>query len=464
MKKILIVDDHPVVLEGLAHVFSEAGYNVVKASTANDAMKLAEKNKHRIQTLVIDLTLNADADGLLLIRKLRKAHVKAPVVVYTMHEELWNISLLLESDVEGIVLKGERIEELLEAVAAVNNGGRFISPVFKERMEVLNDASGKLTAKEINIINLISNGESSADISCKMCISTKTVEYHRSNIMKKLDAKNMTQAIRNAVKLGIISSIIAGTPLSMDARDNTVLNPVDLGLSVKWADRNLDAESELDSGGFYSFGETQTKEYYDWSTYQHCDDGDIILQHYLGENISGTEYDAAYMLLGEGWRMPTLEEVEELLEHCMVTNFPSENGNHAYTRIAASNGNFIDIPICGYMNKDKLLYSGKEAEILTGSMDTDEEEEDGIIYRINAPYVMACTNTTEPLVIMASSHLGFNIRPVNDGMTGVEIVTWECMPETIYSLDGRMMGSDTSSLPSGIYVKVRGGKAEKVLK
>lgn len=463
MKKILIVDDHPAVLEGLAHVFSKAGYAVVKAKTPEEALSLSASHPG-LHVLVVDLTLKEDADGLLLIRKLRKSGVKTPAVVYTMHEELWNISLLLESDVEGIVLKGESIDELLEAVKTVGNGGRYISPVFKERLDILKSSSGMLSTKDINIINLIGKGESTPEIADKMCMSAKAVEYHRSNIMKKLDAKNMTQAICNAVKLGIISCMVIASPLFSKAQDTPKPNAIDLGLSVKWADRNLGAESALDSGGFYSFGETQTKDYYDWSTYRHCDDGDIILQHDLGENISGTEYDAAHTVLGEGWRMPTLEEVEELLEHCTATNFPSENDNPAYTRITASNGEYIDIPICGYMNRDKLLYSGKETELLTGSMETDEEEEDGIVYRINAPFVMACTSTTEPMVILASSHLGFNIRPVNDSQSRVDIQTSESKPENIYSLDGRKMGTDTSRLPSGIYIRVKGDKAEKFLK
>lgn len=463
MKKILIVDDHPAVLEGLAHVFSKAGYAVVKAKTPEEALSLSVSHPG-LHVLVVDLTLKEDADGLLLIRKLRKSGVKTPAVVYTMHEELWNISLLLESDVEGIVLKGESIDELLEAVKTVGNGGRYISPVFKERLDILKSSSGMLSTKDINIINLIGKGESTPEIADKMCMSAKAVEYHRSNIMKKLDAKNMTQAICNAVKLGIISCMVIASPLFSKAQDTPKPNAIDLGLSVKWADRNLGAESALDSGGFYSFGETQTKDYYDWSTYRHCDDGDIILQHDLGENISGTEYDAAHTVLGEGWRMPTLEEVEELLEHCTATNFPSENDNPAYTRITASNGEYIDIPICGYMNRDKLLYSGKETELLTGSMETDEEEEDGIVYRINAPFVMACTSTTEPMVILASSHLGFNIRPVNDSQSRVDIQTSKSMEETLYTLDGRKIKSDIENLPSGIYIRVKGDNVEKFIK
>lgn len=465
MKSILIVDDHPVVLEGLAFVFDKAGYDVMKALTAGEALKLAESNKKKLYALVIDLTLRDDADGLLLIKKMRKANVKAPAVVYTMHEELWNISLLLESKVEGIVLKGESIEELLDAVNEVGEGGRFISPVFRERMEVLSESMGKLSAKEINIINLISNGENTLEISKKMCISSKTIEYYRSNIMKKLDARNMTQAIRNAVKLGIISCMTLISTNNINAQQPTQPKAVDLGLSVEWADRNLGAKSALESGGFYSFGETEEKEVYSWATYQHCDDGDMFMQHYLGdESISGTEYDVVKKTLGDGWRMPTLEEFEELLDNCNLDFFPENDITNAYVRISTTDSKYIEIPITGYMSNGRLVYENRETDLLSGTLETETEEEDGITYRINTPYVLGLATPNTSVIVQASAHLGYPIRPVYQGQSKTEIATSESTEETIYTIDGKKVTCEKTSLQPGIYIRVKGGKAEKYLK
>lgn len=464
MKRILIVDDHPAVLEGLSHLLTTKGYMVVKSDTVKDATTKANLCMP-LDLMIVDMTLSEDGDGLVLVKKLRKTGIKVPVVIYTMHEELWNMSQLMNSDIEGIVLKGEKIDELMEAVKTVCEGGKYRSHVFNERIESMKSHPCILSSRQINIINLISRGESTTDIAHKMCLTHKAIEYHRSNIMKKLRSNSMTEAIKTAVKLGIISCMTAVATTTANAQEAIAPDAVDMGLSVKWADRNLGASTAMEAGGYYAFGETEVKDYYDWDTYQHCDDADMFCQHDLGENISGTEYDAAFTTLGGGWRMPTLEEVEELLENCTTENIPAKDDAPAYTRFTASNGAYIDIAITGYMSRSKLINGNIEVEILTGSMTTEKEEEDGFVYRINTPWVMACaTAKPKPLVMIAPSHLGLNIRPVYAATDEV------CMSPSgngdgeIYSIDGRLVGNSTDALPGGIYIKVDGGKVIKFIK
>ena len=191
MKKLLIVDDHPVVLEGLANLFLSKGYKVAKAASQADAIEAFDADPLPV-AVIVDLTLDEDADGLVLIKKLRKKGMSVPVIVYTMHEELWNVASLAESGIEGIVLKGESLGCLLEAVRVVENGGVFRSPGFSRRFKEMQEASAILSRKDIDILNMAGNGDSSADIAEKMCISLKTVEYHRSRIMDKLGAKNLS--------------------------------------------------------------------------------------------------------------------------------------------------------------------------------------------------------------------------------------------------------------------------------
>ncbi|MBD5263153.1 MAG: response regulator transcription factor [Bacteroides sp.] len=203
-KKLLVVDDHPVVLEGLESVLSGQGYDVLKAGSEKEALAEAEANDD-IEILVVDLTLKKGADGLDLIKKIRVSKPRVPAVVYTMHEEMWNISTLMDSEVEGIVLKGEKIDELLEAVRLVGKGAIYRSPEFRERFDSVRKARGILSQTDMDVLRLISEGLPTGKISKKVNLTEKAVEYHRSNIIKKLGAKNMTEAIRNAVKLGIIS-------------------------------------------------------------------------------------------------------------------------------------------------------------------------------------------------------------------------------------------------------------------
>lgn len=453
MKRILIVDDHPAVVEGLSHLFSRKGYSVVEASSTKEAMQKAAQYMP-IDVMIVDLTLHEDGDGLSMVKKLRRTGIRVPVVIYTMHEELWNISLLINSEVEGIVLKGEKIGELLEAVNTVADGGTFRSPVFLKRLEIMESGTGILSQKDIEILNLISNGINTAEISERVCLTPKAVEYHRSNIIKKLGAKNMTESIKNAVKLGIISCLAAIPAFSSQAQE-TIAAPeaVDLGLTVKWADRNLGAPSPLEAGGYYACGETEVKEDYTWDTYVNCDDGDMYLQHDLGESICGTKYDAARVILGEEWRLPTLEEAQELVEKCSIEFVAATDETVAYARIKGPNDAYIDVPLVGYMSNSKLQRLNKQTSLPTGSLTTETEEDEGVVYRLNAPYLIGISAPDDFLIIDTSAHLGFNIRPVYVGKTvGVEAIGAERTLNTIYTIDGRDMGTDESRLPRGLYI------------
>lgn len=453
MKRILIVDDHPAVLEGLSHLFSTRGYKVVEASSVKEAATKATQYMP-IDVMIVDLTLHEDGDGLAMVKRLRRSGLRVPVVIYTMHEELWNISLLINSDIDGIVLKGEKIEELIEAVRQVSEGGRYRSPVFLKRLEIMEAGTGILSQKDIEILNLISNGINTAEISEKVCLTQKAVEYHRSNIIKKLGAKNMTESIKNAVKLGIISCLVVIPAFSSHAQEATAApEAVDLGLSVKWADRNLGAPSPLEAGGYYAFGETAVKEEYSWATYVNCDDGDMYLQHDLGESICGTKYDAARVILGEEWRMPTLAEAEELIAKCSVEFVAATDDVLAYARIKGENDAYIDVPLVGYMSNSNLQRLNKQTSLPTGNLTTETEEEEGVVYRLNAPYLIGICPPDDFLIIETAAHLGFNIRPVYVGKTvGVEAIGAERTLNTIYSIDGRDMGTDASRLPQGLYI------------
>ncbi|MDE6122923.1 MAG: response regulator, partial [Duncaniella dubosii] len=94
MKTLLVVDDHPIVLEGIESVLSRQGYKILKATSASEAMTIAG-HVEGIDMFVIDLSLSDNTDGLTLAETLREKGIDRPVVIYTMHEELWNISLLM---------------------------------------------------------------------------------------------------------------------------------------------------------------------------------------------------------------------------------------------------------------------------------------------------------------------------------------------------------------------------------
>ncbi|MDE5643865.1 MAG: response regulator transcription factor [Muribaculaceae bacterium] len=213
MKTVLAIDDHPIVLEGLKSVLSERKYKVEKADSAQAAMEIC-KARPDIDLVVCDLSLKEGTDGLDLIKAMRESGFIKPTIVYTMHEELWNIASLLKADVEGIVLKGDDVSELVFAIDRVAQGKTYRSAAFDERRTEALNTDGILSSIDIEVLRRLSKGEHNRDISAAMCLSEKSIEYHRSNILKKLCAKTMAEATRRAIRLGIITvmCIMIATP------------------------------------------------------------------------------------------------------------------------------------------------------------------------------------------------------------------------------------------------------------
>ena len=118
---------------------------------------------------------------------------------------------------------------------------------------------------------------------------------------------------------------------------------IDLGLpsGTKWACCNVDATKPEEYGGYYAWGETETKDYYDWSTYVHCD-GTRSTLHNIGDDIAGTEYDVAHVKWGESWHLPSVDQIQELLDNC-TRSWSALNGVEGL-RFTGVNGSVIFLP------------------------------------------------------------------------------------------------------------------------
>lgn len=202
-KTLLVVDDHPMVLEGMESLLGSDGFKILKASTAREAIDIA---KHHPETdvYVVDMSLAGRSDGLDLAARLRKECGEHPVVVYTMHDEPWNIALLRDSGAEGIVMKSDDLVEIREAVRAVARGGIYRSPEFAKRSAEVPDAAGLLTDIDIAVLRGIAAGKSARDIADSICRDKKTVEYHSKKIREKLGVATTPQAVARAIHLGLL--------------------------------------------------------------------------------------------------------------------------------------------------------------------------------------------------------------------------------------------------------------------
>lgn len=195
----------------------------------------------------------------------------------------------------------------------------------------------------------------------------------------------------------------AQVPLSANAGQ-----AVDLGLSVKWASFNLGASSSTEAGNYYAWGETTTKDSYSLSTYQYyvTSSTDSIYTPENLKQISATKYDAARMNWGGAWRLPTLDEMQELISYCTWT---WDSSRHGYT-VTGTNGNSIFLPASGYKVGSDVVLSGAYGNYWTGT----NYDREPMFKDKHAYYLMFGETYTPQYPTDMNKEMGYNIRPVQD--------------------------------------------------
>ena len=150
---------------------------------------------------------------------------------------------------------------------------------------------------------------------------------------------------------------------------------VDLGLSVKWAGWNVGANSPEEYGGYYAWGETEEKSEYSWDTYKYWQDTDAdgsvdeseMID--IGDTICGTQYDVATVKWGNGWRMPTKAEMEELASKCTFVDYSYKGVSGC--KVIGPNGNAIFLPYAGCRYGTSLINAGSSGYYWSGSLNGD---------------------------------------------------------------------------------------------
>lgn len=208
MINILIADDHKLMADGICSML-EGHPDIRVAATAFDGREALEK----IKILDIDVAL-LDIDmpvmnGIDCTKQILKDHPEFRIGILTMHQEKALIRNLLELGVKAYLLKTASKDELVYAIKIIYNGGEYfnsdITRALMNNDEVEKKANvSDLTNREVEVIKLISDGNTNAEIGHKLNISPKTADVHRTNIMKKLDIHNTAALVRFAFKNGII--------------------------------------------------------------------------------------------------------------------------------------------------------------------------------------------------------------------------------------------------------------------
>jgi DNA-binding NarL/FixJ family response regulator len=208
--RVLIADDHGVVAEGLKHVIEEQADMKVIALVADgrEAVRVAQQEQPDI--VLMDLSM-PELNGADATRAIQGQNPNCRVIVLSMYSEREYVRRALKAGAAGYVVKRSAAKEVVEAIRAVHAGQRYLSP--KVADVVIDDYAGdnrddplaKLSAREREVLQLLAEGHTGAQIAERLSLSQKTVETYRARLVEKLGIRDLAGLVRFAIQRGIVS-------------------------------------------------------------------------------------------------------------------------------------------------------------------------------------------------------------------------------------------------------------------
>ena len=212
--RVLLVDDHQLIIDGLrGFIETNAAYLVVgEANTGAEAVRLAGVlNPH---VILMDIEM-PEMSGIQACQEIKKIKPDAKIIIVSMHHEKQLIKKLIDQGADGYLLKNSTQREVMDAIEKVlKNQSYFSQDVTLSLLDKSNSVGtgrdlslpiSQLTEREIEILKLVAQGMTNKEIGDTLDISHRTVDTHRTNLMKKLDVTNVAGLIRFAFKNGLIS-------------------------------------------------------------------------------------------------------------------------------------------------------------------------------------------------------------------------------------------------------------------
>lgn len=209
--KILLVDDHQIIIDGLKSLLNNSDEIVVagEANNGREALRIIDLITIDVILMYIDMPV---MNGIDTLKEIGKRGLSVRVIILSMHQEAGMIKSLMNIGAHGYLLKSSSQDEVIDAIQKVASGQFCFSP--EVTLSLLNKPQNNfqdsnpqielLTDRETEIIRLIAEGFSNKEIGAKLFISHRTVDTHRTNLMKKLNVSNIAGLISYAIKNGIV--------------------------------------------------------------------------------------------------------------------------------------------------------------------------------------------------------------------------------------------------------------------
>jgi DNA-binding NarL/FixJ family response regulator len=207
--RVLLADDHELVRAGLRRVLEAQRDVQVVGEVEDGAAALAALARTAVDVLVLDLTMpQLDGFGVIAEAKSRRAGLR--ILVLTMHADPAYVARAVREGADGYLLKDSAVEDLVAAVRAVHGGKPYFTPrIQHELAELLRTPPAPspletLTDREREVLTLVAEGLATKEIAARLDISTRTVETHRANLMRKLDLRSVARLVQFAIREGLV--------------------------------------------------------------------------------------------------------------------------------------------------------------------------------------------------------------------------------------------------------------------
>src|SRR5256884_7657500 len=207
--RILIADDHGVVAEGLKHLI-EAQQDLQVVAIVGDgreAVRMAKETEPDV--VLMDLSM-PELNGADATRAILERDAKCRVIVLSMYAEREYVRRALKAGASGYVVKRSAAKEVVDAIRAVHSGQRYLSPrvadvVIDDYAEERDDPLARLSAREREVLQLLAEGRTGAEIAQRLSLSQKTVETYRARLVEKLGIRDVAGLVRFAIQRGLVS-------------------------------------------------------------------------------------------------------------------------------------------------------------------------------------------------------------------------------------------------------------------
>ncbi len=207
---VLLADDHALVRAGLRKILeAQPGFAVV-GEAADGRAALAALKEQPVDVVVLDLSMPG-ADGFEVLRRAKGIRPGLKVLVLTMHTSPEYVTRAVREGADGYLLKDSAVQDLVAAIQSVMAGREYYSPpVQRELTEMLRGggrrAAEPITGREREVLKMVAEGLSTKEIASRLDISSRTVETHRANLMRKLGLRSVARLTQYAIRAGLIEA------------------------------------------------------------------------------------------------------------------------------------------------------------------------------------------------------------------------------------------------------------------